>query len=66
MERDDKVVFDKENLTLTFTWWTGGRENAVCGRRIKFKPEAIEAITDIISDYKPPHIPYDPEYKESF
>jgi len=64
--RDTRITFDPETLTLSFSWWTGGEEGAICGRDIKFKPEAIESITNIISSYKSPDIEYDPDYNEAF
>ena len=60
-ERLETLTFNEEDNTLTIRWWTGGQENAICGLILK-----VELADFIISGYKYPHIPYDPDYKEAF
>ena len=31
-DRDTNIYFNEETLTLTFSWWTGGQEGAICGK----------------------------------
>ena len=60
-EKLETISFNEENGELTIKWWTGGAENAVCGLKLK-----VELVDKIISNYKAPHIPYNPDYNEAF
>ncbi len=60
-ENLEALSFNEDDNTLTIKWWTGGHENAVCGLKLK-----VELVDKIISNYKAPHIPYDPDYNNAF
>jgi len=60
-ENLETISFNEEDNVLTIKWWTGGAENAVCGLKLK-----VELVDKIISNYKSPHIPYNPNYSEAF
>ena len=55
------ILYDDKTNILTISWDTGGHENAVCGLKLK-----VELVEKIISKYKHPNIPYNPDYNEAF
>lgn len=57
----ESITINEHDNTMTIKWWTGGHENAICGVILK-----VEVLDQIISGYKAPHIPYDPDYDNPF
>ena len=57
----ESIAFDDVTNELTIKWNTGGSEKAVCGLVLK-----VELVNKIISNYRMPHIPYNPDYTEAF
>jgi len=60
-EKLKNIVINEEKGTMTINWKTGGYEGAVCGVILK-----VEVLEKIVSKYKSPEIPYDPNYNEAF
>jgi hypothetical protein len=60
-ERLEGMTYDDKTNELTIRWCTGGEEKAVCGLILK-----VELVDKIISSYKRPYIPYNPDYNEAF
>lgn len=60
-EKLKSLSYNDETSILTISWETGGMEKAVCGLKLK-----VELVEKIVSTYKSPNIPYDPDYNNPF
>ena len=56
----ETLSYDVDKGELCIKWHSGG-EGAIVGLVVK-----AELVKTIISTYKAPHIPYDPNYSEAF
>lgn len=62
MENNIKNIWlNEEEGTLTISWDTGARTGALDSVTMK-----VEIINKTYNKYKPPYIPYNPDYNEAF